>query len=122
MTKSTKIMTGLQPYKDCGSQISTALAIVQNRLPAELSTISAPDFVLAILERCWQRPTEKRPTMLWCTEVLRHQTTSLFNTYCGGDFNKVPDEYRILNDQWCAVRNPDARSEVQVEFTAIGPW
>lgn len=99
-------MTDARPYRN-HTEISVVLAIAQGKPPADLQEIVGPDFLPIVLERCWRLSSETRPTMVWCTEVLSHQTTALFGAYCETSYSHIPAEYRVEGKGWNAILNPE---------------
>lgn len=61
-------MADLLPYATKGKTEAIDHAICQKELPADVVDIAAPEFVIALLERCWQQDRVSRPAIGWCLE------------------------------------------------------
>lgn len=66
-------MTDKHPYYSLQSTKDILLAIVNNKPPADVATLNIPNFVIDILERCWDSSPEARPTMSVCQKALEQE-------------------------------------------------
>lgn len=93
-------------------------------LPADIPLTMAPDFILAILEGCWELVPTSRPSMVSCAQALRTQATRPFSYFTQLPFNRVPSIVKTDLGDWFAIRNPelDFSFEVEATFTHGGEW
>lgn len=70
--------------------------------------VDADHIAVRILQRCWKTDPSARPSALWCSEVLTHRRTRLFDVYCA-EYNPPtpPSEYTCRGSDWSITRNPE---------------
>lgn len=92
-------------------------------LPADLSTITVPNFIRSLLERCWQPNPESRPGMPWCQGVIAVQRpTSLFPGFLRLSLDDIPVRYTIQGDGWHAICNPEVENPLELQVSSTRIW
>lgn len=110
-------MTGLIPYATYPERGPILLAIASDKPPADLANLSVPHFVTAVLERCWRKLADSRPTVAWCSKVLSLRSTALFKPLCLESFDAAPSEFKAMGDGWHALFNPETETTFNLQMS-----
>lgn len=115
-------MTDLLPYGAKGSENSIIYAIHQLELPADLPAIVVPDFILVILEGCWEARPESRPSIDWCERQLVAQSpVRQFSYFVETSFDRVPQSIKTGNENVEVICNPQSEVQYEVELVSTPP-
>lgn len=116
-------MTDLIPYSTSKREHTIIHAIRNAEPPADLSTITVPDFVLSVLKQCWQRDPKLRLESSGCQVLLSAQSSPLLESMLDTPFEEIPSRYTKQGEGWKVIHNPESPKTYEYEFlpTFNGP-
>lgn len=116
-------MTDQLPYSTKASDNSIIHAIHQSELPAAVPPIIAPDYILAILDGCWELTPDSRSSMTSYVQALTTKPTRPFSYFTKLPFSRVPSivKTEVGEVQFIHNLDPEIKLSCDVEFTTTYP-